>query len=116
MTATLQLARQIGWARKSWPISIDGSFVGGIGPGETVELPIDPGRHVLRLGALRNRSPERSFHVDDNEVVTFRCHSRYTLVANLIGLLWPNSRIFLRQDGRGRFLLSQTWLGHAAKP
>ncbi len=51
MSATLQLVRHIGWARKPGPISIDGSLAGSIGPGETVELVSYPGHHSLRLGA-----------------------------------------------------------------
>lgn len=99
MAATLQLTRHIGWARRPWPISLDGSPVRSIGPGESIEIVIDPGHHVLRLGGHRSRSPARSFEVAEGEVVSFRCRSRYTLGGIIFGLLWPDFRISLRQEG-----------------
>ncbi len=51
MTATLQLTRT--WAaltdRGKWQILIDGTAVGSIDRKETVELPVEPGHHTLRV-------------------------------------------------------------------
>jgi hypothetical protein len=51
MTATLQLIRT--WAyltdRGKWQILIDGTAAGSIDRKETVELPVERGRHTLRV-------------------------------------------------------------------
>ena len=54
MTATLQLTRT--WAaltdRGKWQILIDGTTAGSIDRQETVELPVEPGHHALRVKGL----------------------------------------------------------------
>jgi hypothetical protein len=74
--ATLRLSRR--WSgiggNEDWAIAIDGVVVGSIAPRETVEVAVEPGRHVVRLGTGRHRSPERSFGAPPGDVVSFWCH------------------------------------------
>jgi len=63
MTATLQPTRT--WAaltdRGKWQILLDGTAAGSIDRKETVELPVEPGHHTLRVErSQRFLSPERS--------------------------------------------------------
>lgn len=58
----------------AWVISLDGAMVGSITTQETVEVAVEPGRHRLRLRQGRHRSPERSFDVAQDEVISFDCH------------------------------------------
>jgi hypothetical protein len=61
-------------ANKPFTIAIDGTSVGAVAPKETVEVALEPGHHTLRLGPGRHLSPERSFDVAQDEVVSFHCH------------------------------------------
>ena len=77
--ATVRLSRMwsglgIGLQGEIWAIVLDGTIVGRIANQETVEVAVRPGRHRLRLGEGRHVSPERSFDIAEDEVVSFRCH------------------------------------------
>jgi hypothetical protein len=101
MTATLQLTRT--WAyltdRGKWQILIDGTAVGSIDPKETVELPVEPGHHTLRVATSgRFRSAERSFEVDDGEEIRFSCHSARYWPLMLAALFKPDLWVSLRRE------------------
>jgi hypothetical protein len=59
---------------------VDGKGAGSISYHETIEIPIEPERHSLRLRAGRYSSQERSFGVADGDSINFRCHG---------GNIWP---------------------------
>ena len=84
MTATLQLTRKWGSVTDGdgkWQILIDGTAAGSIDRQQTVELPVEPGHHTLRVKRSdRFLSRERSFDAVDEQVVSFWCRSQ---------LLWP---------------------------
>jgi hypothetical protein len=103
--ATLRLARSgsgIGAIsqkerRHPWEITLNGAVVGHIAEGETVEVAVRPGRHRLRLGEGRRLSPERSFDVAEDGVVSFRCHSPIFWPRMLAALVKPDLWITLKQ-------------------
>jgi hypothetical protein len=74
-SATLRLTRGAVEVQR-WPfeISIDGIVVGGVSRRETVQLPVEPGHHTLRLRSGRQLSPDRSFNAAEGEVINFSCH------------------------------------------
>ena len=84
MSATLRLTRRglgIELRRGQFEISVDGKDVGSLLEyGDTVETPLEPGRHTLRIRSGRYASRGRSFDVTDNEIVSFRCHG---------AMVWP---------------------------
>ena len=83
MTATLSLTREsvgIELRRGRFEISVDGKTVGSLERHETVETPLEPGHHTLRMRAGRYSSRDRTFDVADGEVVNFRCHG---------AMIWP---------------------------
>ncbi|HEY2702925.1 MAG TPA: hypothetical protein VGL20_04475 [Candidatus Dormibacteraeota bacterium] len=84
MAATLRVSRKSGLmnsvpsagriiveGNKDFAIVLDGQAVGSIAPGSTVDVPVDPGSHTLRIKSPRHESPERRFKIGDGEVVTF---------------------------------------------
>jgi hypothetical protein len=82
-------------ANKPYTIAIDGTAVGAVAPKETVEL----GHHTLRLGQGRHLSPERSFDVAQDEVVSFYCHGpRYGWPQLLAALVKNDLWITLRRE------------------
>jgi hypothetical protein len=100
--ATLRLSRiwsglGIGLQGKTWAIVLDGTVVGRIANQETVEVAVRPGRHRLRLGEGRQVSPERSFDVEEDEVVSFRCHGPRFWPQLVAATVVPNLWIMLRR-------------------
>ena len=82
MPTTVKLSRR-GWGSshsrhaRPWKVEVDGKTVGTISNEETVELPVEPGRHALRVRSMRFlSSPEKPFDADEGQVVGFSCHPR----------------------------------------
>jgi hypothetical protein len=58
-------------------IVVDGKKAGSIKQGERAGLPVDPGRHALRLGSSGlMRRPGRSFEIAGGHVAGSSCRSR----------------------------------------
>ena len=84
---------------KPFAIAIDGIAVGTLAPKETVDVAVEPGHHTLRLSQGRHLSPERSFDVAQDEVVSFYCHGpRYGWPQLLAALVKPDLWISLRRE------------------
>lgn len=58
--------------------SVDRKSVGSIEWRDTVEVPVEPGRHTIRVGAGRHSSQDHSFEAADGEVVTFCIHHAWS--------------------------------------
>jgi hypothetical protein len=84
VSATLRVTREasVGFELRGgiFDVWLDGEKVRSIEWGKTVEGPVEPGRHTLRIGKRRYSSPERSFEARDGETISFRCHG---------AMLWP---------------------------
>jgi hypothetical protein len=101
MTATLLLTRTFGGItnRGMWQILVDGNAVGSIGQKETVELPVEPGHHTLRVKrSERFRSRERAFDADAGQEVRFACHSQLLWPMYIASLINPDLWIILRRE------------------
>ena len=100
MTATLQLTRTFGGITNGgkWQILLDGNAVGSIDQKQTVELPVEPGHHTLRVKrSERFRSPERDFDAGDGQEVRFACHSQLLWPMYIASLINPDLWIILRR-------------------
>ena len=81
-TSTLRLARTGRLSSHSnrariWKVVIDGLVVGSISNERTVEIPVVPGQHLLRVKSTGYLfSPEESFESVEGKVVRFSCHPR----------------------------------------
>jgi hypothetical protein len=83
VSATLRMTREgigIELRRGSFDVTVDGTSVGSLAYGQTLETPVEPGRHTLRVRAGRYSSLDRSFDATDGQVVSFRCHG---------AMMWP---------------------------
>jgi hypothetical protein len=84
VSATLRVTRvgSFGFELRggTFDIGLDGKSAGSIEWNDTVEVPVESGRHTLRIRARRCSSLERSFEVHDGDTVSFRCHG---------AMLWP---------------------------
>jgi hypothetical protein len=101
VSAILKLAREgsgLELRRGTFDISVDGRSEGAIEWRQTVEVPLDPGAHVLRIRAGRYSSPDRSFDVADGEVVNFRCHGAMMWPRYVASILKPDLAISLKPE------------------
>jgi hypothetical protein len=102
VTATLQLTRKWGSVTDrngKWQILIDGTVAGSIDRQQTVELPVEPGHHTLRVKrSERFLSPERSFDAADEQVVSFWCRSQLLWPMYVASLIKPDLWISLRRE------------------
>jgi hypothetical protein len=98
VSATLRLTREgvgIELVRGQFEISVDGKSVGSVKYGETVERPLEPGRHTLRTRKGRYSSRGCSFDATDGEVVSFRCHGAMVWPRYVASLVKPDLGISL---------------------
>jgi hypothetical protein len=84
--------------RGRFEISIDDKTVGSLEYRETVETPLDPGQHILRIRAGRYSSRDRPFDVTDGEVVNFRCHGAMIWPRYVASIVKPNLAISLKRE------------------
>ena len=101
MTATLRLIRQAGgmefW-RGRFDVWVDDASVGSLEREDTIETPVEPGHHTLRLRMGRYSSQPQSFDAADGEVVSFRCHSVRAWPNFVASLIAPDLAISLRPE------------------
>jgi hypothetical protein len=100
MPATLRLTRETTFAielrRGVFDISVDGKTVGSIENHGTVEVPLEPGHHTLRMRAGRYSSRVEAFDVADGAVASFRCHGATIWPTYVASILKPDLAISLR--------------------
>jgi hypothetical protein len=96
VSATLRMTREgvgIELRRGSFDVTVDGESVGFLDYGKTLEAPIEPGRHTLRVRAGRYSSTTRAFDARDGQVVNFRCHGAMVWPRWLASFVKPNLAI-----------------------
>lgn len=103
MPTTLRLKRDVGFAafelrRGRFEISVDSQLVGSLANHDTVEIPIEPGRHNLVLRKGRYSSRTLTFDVVDGEVVNFRCNGARIWPTYVASIVKPDIAISLRRE------------------
>jgi hypothetical protein len=102
MTATLELTRRWGGVtdgKSEWQVVLDGTVAGSIARQQILELPVEPGKHTLRVRRSdRFLSGERSFEAADGQIVYWRCRSQLMWPMYLAALVKPDLWIRLRPE------------------
>jgi hypothetical protein len=103
MSATLVLTRKhplMELRRGPFEIELDGNH--GVGSmkklDETVEIPVQPGHHTLRIRTGRYSSQERTFDIADGEAVGFRTHGPLVWPVYVASILKPDLGISLKRE------------------
>ncbi|MFZ0668334.1 MAG: hypothetical protein WAM97_21475 [Acidimicrobiales bacterium] len=99
--ATLKLTRKTGGIidmNRAWEVEIDGKVVGSVDYRTTVEIPISPGTHTLRVFLGRHLSRPRTFEAPDGGVVSFHCRAQLFWPMFIASVIKPDLWIILRQD------------------
>ena len=87
--------------RGQFEIVVDGKSAGSVKHGETVEMPLEPGRHSLRIRKGRYSSRDWSFDAADSEIISFRCSGAIFWPRYVASLLKPDLGILLKRDQAG---------------
>ncbi len=84
--------------RGVFEILVDGEHVGSIEWHGEVEIPVDPGRHSLRLRAGRLASRPHAFDAGEGTVVSFRCHGAMMWPRYVASMVKPDLAISLLRE------------------
>jgi hypothetical protein len=101
MSTTLKLTREgfgMELRRGTFDIVLDGSSAGSLERHQTVELPVEPGRHTLRLRKGRYSSRDHAFDAADGEVVIFHCNGARIWPMYVASIVMPNLAISLKRE------------------
>jgi hypothetical protein len=102
MTATVKLRRKhpgVELRRGPFEIELDGTSVGSLAKrDETVEIPVEPGHHTLRIRSGRYSSDEEPFDVAGDEVVNFHTRGPLFWPAYVASLVKPDHGVKLTAE------------------
>src|SRR5580704_3804274 len=92
MSATLKLTHKaigVEVRRGTFDVVVDGERVGSLEMNDTIEIPIEPGRHTLQVRNGRNSSGAQTFDATEGEIVAFRCTGKRFLPIFLASFYVP---------------------------
>ncbi len=101
MSATLKLTHKAIGAevrRGNYDALVDGQRVGSVEMNNTIEIPLEPGRHTLQVRNGRNLSSTQTFDVAEGEIVAFRCTGKRFLPIFLASFVVPRLALKLVPD------------------
>ena len=87
-----------GIMRGTFDVVVDGKSVGSIKWHETIETPVEPGRHTLQVRKGRYSSRVKTFDAAEDEFVAFRCNRRRHPLVLAATLVKPNLAISLTRE------------------
>jgi hypothetical protein len=101
MSATLKLTHKaigVEVRRGKFDVVVDGERVGSLEMNDTIEIPIEAGRHTLQVRNGRNLSRTLIFDAAEGRVVAFRCTGKRFLPIFLVSFFVPRLALSLRPE------------------
>jgi hypothetical protein len=101
MSATLKLTHKAIGAevrRATYDVVVDGQRVGSVDMNDTIEIPVEPGRHTLQVRNGRKSSGIETFDAAQGEIVAFRCTGKRFLPIFLASFIVPRLALKLVRD------------------
>jgi hypothetical protein len=101
MSATLKLTHKaigVEVRRGTYDVVLDGERVGSLEMNDTIETPVEPGRHTLQVRNGRNSSRTKTFDAADGAIVAFRCTGKRILPVFLASFVVPSLALSLRRE------------------
>jgi hypothetical protein len=101
MSATLKLTHKAIGAevrRGSYDVVVDSERVGSVEMNDTIEIPVEHGRHTLQVRNGRKSSSTESFDAAEGEIVAFRCTGKRLLPIFLASFIVPRLALKLVRD------------------
>jgi hypothetical protein len=105
MSATLKVTHKaigVEVRRGPYDVEVDGKRAGSVAMNDTVELPVEIGRHTLKLRSGRNSSRTQTFVATEGQTIAFRCTGKSFLPVFLASFIVPNLALQLRREVDGR--------------
>jgi hypothetical protein len=84
--------------RAAYDVEVDGRPVGSVEMNDTLEIPVEPGRHTLQVLNGRKSSSTETVDATDGEVVAFRCTGKRFLPIFLASFVDPKLALKLVRD------------------
>jgi hypothetical protein len=101
VSATLKVSHKAIGAevrRGPYDVLVDGKSVGSVEMNDTIETPVEPGRHTLQVRNGRNSSRPESFDAAEGEVIAFRCTGKRFLPLFLASFVVPSLALKLVRE------------------
>ena len=101
MSATLKLTHKAIGAevrRGTFDVMVDGERVGSVEMNNTIEIPIEPGRHTLQIRSGRKSSGTQTFEAAEGEIVAYRCTGKRFLPIFLASFVVPSLALHLVRE------------------
>ena len=101
MSATLKVTHKAIGAevrRGTYDVVVDGQRVGSVEMNDTIELPVEPGRHTLQVRNGRKSSSTETLEAAEGEIVAFRCTGKRFLPIFLASFIVPRLALKLVRD------------------
>jgi hypothetical protein len=100
MSATLTLTHKaigVEVRRGTYDVVLDRERAGSLEMNDTIEIPVEPGRHTLQVRNGRNSSRTQTFDAADNETIAYRCGGKRILPIFLASFVVPSLALSLRR-------------------
>jgi hypothetical protein len=101
MPATLQLTHKSTGAevrRGTYEALVDGTLAGSLEVNQTIDIPVEPGRHTVQLRNGRNSSRIKTVDFADGDTVSFRCSGKSILPIFLLSFVVPSLALSLTRE------------------
>jgi hypothetical protein len=101
MSATLKMTHKAIGAevrRGAYDVVVDGKRVGSVEMNDTIEIPVEPGRHTLQIRDGRKSSSIETFDAAEGDSVAFRCTGKRFLPIFLASFVVPRLALKLVRD------------------
>jgi hypothetical protein len=101
VSATLKLTHKsigVEVRRGTFDVLVDGKRVGSVEMNDTIETPVEAGRHTLQVRNGRNSSRTHTFDAAEGEVVAFRCTGKRFLPLFLASFVIPSLALTLHRE------------------
>lgn len=101
MSATLKLTHKAIGAevrRGPYDVVVDGVRVGSVEMNNTIEIPVEAGRHTLQVRNDRKSSSTENFVAAEGEIVAFRCTGKRFLPIFLASFIVPRLALKIVRD------------------
>lgn len=90
--------------RGPYDIVVDGRHAGSLEMNDTIDIPIEPGRHTLQVRNGRNSSRTKTFSAAQGQTVAFRCTGKSFLPIFLASFVFPRLALHLHRQADDRSL------------
>ncbi|HEY3925447.1 MAG TPA: hypothetical protein VGL75_12870 [Acidothermaceae bacterium] len=101
MTATLKMTHKaigVEVRRGAYEVVVDGHGVGSVEMNDSIEIPVEPGRHSLQIRSGRSSSRTRTFDAVEGKTIAFRCTGKSFLPIFLASFVMPSLALQLRRE------------------